>query len=104
MKSVDCIDDLKIVQPILYNIIKNSLDFKKISHAYLIEVPTSYNKIEIGLALSKSIICSYNRTDSCNNCNICKMIFFIHFFWNHYFHLPSILNLTSTDVVVLLDF
>lgn len=74
MKSVDCIDDLKIVQPILYNIIKNSLDFKKISHAYLIEVPTSYNKIEIGLALSKSIICSYNRTDSCNNCNICKMI------------------------------
>lgn len=70
------LDDFKIKQNIVYNLIKKSLNKNKLSHAYLIETNNYSYKDNLILAIVKSILCPYNYTNNskCVNCTQCENI------------------------------
>lgn len=70
------LDDYKTDQPIIYRIIKNSVDNDRLSHAYIIET-NGYNKsFDFVLSMVKCIICPNKKSnnDGCKECSICKKI------------------------------
>ena len=70
------LDDYKQTQLISYNILKNSINNKKISHAYLIETNGNRDGFNFALSFAKSLLCpnSYTNCNYCNNCNQCQII------------------------------
>lgn len=70
------LDDYKQTQVISYNILKNSIINKKLSHAYLIETNGNSDGFNFALSFAKSLLCpnSYTNCNTCNNCNQCRTI------------------------------
>jgi len=55
-------------------ILKNSLNNNKISHAYLFETDSSLENNELIFSFIKKIICPYPNNKICETCNICRRI------------------------------
>lgn len=68
------LEKYKDEQPILYNLIKNSIKNDKISHAYLFETNNNSNSLDIIYSFVKEIVCPYSNEKRCDNCSICKRI------------------------------
>lgn len=70
------LDDYKQTQVISYNILKNSINNQKLSHAYLIETNGNSDGFNFALSFAKALLCphSYTNCSTCNNCNQCKVI------------------------------
>lgn len=66
------LDKYKDEQPILYNLLENSIKKDKISHAYLFETNNNPNSLDIVYSFVKELICPYDK--KCDNCSICKRI------------------------------
>ena len=66
------LDKYKNEQPILYNLLENSIKKDKISHAYLFETNNNPNSIDIVYSFVKELICPNDKR--CDNCSICKRI------------------------------
>ena len=66
------LDKYKNEQPILYNLLENSIKKDKISHAYLFETNNNPNSLDIIYSFVKEIMCP--RDNSCENCSICSRI------------------------------
>lgn len=66
------LDKYKDEQPILYNLLENSIKKDKISHAYLFETNNNPNSLDIVYSFVKELICSNDK--KCDNCSICKRI------------------------------
>lgn len=64
------LDDFFSTQKVAYNILKNSINKKCFSHAYLINTNGNKNGFDFAKALTKSILCPFNKT-SCQECNGC---------------------------------
>ena len=70
------LDDYKEQQPLLYNLLVNSLKNNKLSHAYLFDINDNSNAYDIIIAFVKFILCpeNYTNLNSCKNCSICERI------------------------------
>ena len=70
------LDDYKEQQPLLYNLLVNSLKNNKLSHAYLFDINDNSNAYDIIIAFVKFILCpeNYINLNSCKNCSICERI------------------------------
>ena len=66
------LDKYKDEQPILYNLLENSIKKDKISHAYLFETNNNPNSLDIVYSFVKELICPNDK--KCYNCSICKRI------------------------------
>ena len=66
------LDKYKDEQPILYNLLENSIKKDKISHAYLFETNNNPNSLDIVYSFVKELICQNDK--KCDNCSICKRI------------------------------
>ena len=66
------LDKYKDEQPILYNLLENSIKKDKISHAYLFETNNNPNSLDIVYSFVKELICPNDK--KCDNCSICKRI------------------------------
>lgn len=68
--------DIKQNQPVAGQILMNSIQKKRISHAYLISGDRGTGKEVIAIHLAKSILCPYKRDDvePCQHCSVCKRI------------------------------
>ncbi len=68
--------DYKEEQPITYQILKNTIENNKTSHAYLFETNGYYNSIPLVFSFVKSLLCPNKNIDNsgCEECQICKMI------------------------------
>lgn len=66
-------DELEKVQPLVMRYLKNSLQKKRMAHAYLFEGEHGTGKVHVSLMLAKSIFCtspqeSYIPCEACVNC------------------------------------
>lgn len=63
-------------QPLFYEEIINSIENKKISHAYMIETNQYKEKDDLILSFIKMLFCENHNIniDNCSNCNICYLI------------------------------
>ena len=70
------LDDYKEQQPLLYNLLVNSLKNNKLSHAYLFDINDNSTAYNIIIAFVKFILCpkNYTNLNSCKNCSICERI------------------------------
>ena len=70
------IDDYKDVQPVACELIKNSIQNKKISHAYLIETLGNDYGLDFAKAFAKVLLCpnNYFNKEKCNKCSQCQTI------------------------------
>lgn len=70
------LNDFKEEQKIAYQMLKNELEKKKISHAYLIETNGYDKKDEFVIVLAKALLCPYNYLDNtkCVDCTQCEKI------------------------------
>ena len=70
------LDDYKEQQPLLYNLLVNSLNNNKLSHAYLFDINDNSTAYNIIIAFVKFILCpkNYTNLNSCKNCSICERI------------------------------
>ena len=58
------LDDYKEEQELVYNVLINSMNNNKVSHAYLFETSGSLNDYNIVIAFAKSLICPYHYTNN----------------------------------------
>ncbi len=70
------LDDFKEQQELIYNILINSINNNKVSHAYLFETNGELDEYNIIIAFAKSLICPqhYTNNKKCGDCTICKRI------------------------------
>lgn len=63
-------------QPVAYNILKNTIEKKTITHAYLFQADNNEVAFDFAIAFAKTILCPSNKLDNreCNECNICRRI------------------------------
>ena len=62
-------------QPIVYQILKNTIESNKHSHAYLFETNGYYNSIPLVFSFIKALFCPEKNIDNhCTKCSICPMI------------------------------
>ncbi|WP_071393088.1 DNA polymerase III subunit delta' [Bacillus tuaregi] len=68
--------ELEEIQPVVLKMIKNSMEKKRLAHAYLFEGMKGTGKREMGLLLAKSLFClsPIEAVIPCENCNNCKRI------------------------------
>lgn len=67
--------EISTVQPLASRILANSLQKKRISHAYLIEGDRGTGKEEISLLLAKSLFCKqHEKEEPCYHCKDCQRI------------------------------
>ena len=69
-------DEYKDDQRIAYNLLKNSLEIGKLSHAYLIDTNNYEYSWEFVLSFVKMVICPnhYSNFSKCGSCSICSRI------------------------------
>ena len=68
-------EEIKKVQPLASKIITNSIQKKRISHAYLIQGERGTGKKDIALLLAKVLFCKNKRdVEPCQTCNVCIRI------------------------------
>ncbi len=65
---------LKQEQPIVYQMLYNSLKRRKLSHAYLLSGQRGTHKKETAYLLAKSIICPHGEVFACETCDLCQRI------------------------------
>lgn len=70
------LDDFKLTQALVYNILINSIKNDKISHAYLFEINGGLDEYNMINAFVKTLACPqhYTNNNKCSNCNICSRI------------------------------
>ena len=70
------LDDFKVNQKVVYQMVKNAGAKRQFSHAYLIDANHYSRKLEFAMALAKFILCEnhYSNSDNCVNCTQCKRI------------------------------
>lgn len=70
------LDDFKVNQKVVYQMLKNAGAKRQFSHAYLIDANHYPRKLEFAMALAKFILCEnhYSNSDNCVNCTQCKRI------------------------------
>ena len=70
------LDDYRIDQKIVYNLINNSIKKDKCSHAYLIDSNGYSKAMELAISIAKTFLCPFNYSNNlnCNGCNQCKII------------------------------
>ena len=75
------LEDYKILQPIVYKILKNSIKKKRNLHAYLFETRDKENGLKMALAFSKYLLCpsNYSNNSNCGECNQCQVIDYNNF-------------------------
>jgi DNA polymerase-3 subunit delta' len=63
-------------QPIAYNILKNEINNKTITHAYLFHSSNQYMSSAFALSFAKTLLCPNctSPNEKCNDCSICKRI------------------------------
>ena len=70
--------ELTIVKKRFYELIRNIVDFNKISHAYMIEIDNYDEDFECVLDFVKLILCQKNNKNvfggGCSECNICNQV------------------------------
>ena len=66
------LEKYKDEQPVLYNLLTNSIKNNKLSHAYLFESNNNPNSLDIIYSFVKEIMCPRNIT--CDKCSICSRI------------------------------
>jgi len=68
--------ELEEIQPVVLKMIKNSMEKKRLAHAYLFEGMKGTGKREMGLLLAKSLFClsPLSGVIPCEECNNCKRI------------------------------
>ncbi|HEX6593283.1 MAG TPA: DNA polymerase III subunit delta' [Bacillota bacterium] len=63
------------VQPLASKIMTNSIQRKRVSHAYLLQGDRGTGKEAIAELLAKTLFCKYlSGTEPCHTCNMCKRI------------------------------
>lgn len=69
-------DDFKNKQKNAYNILTNSLNQDKISHAYLIETQENEYGLDFALSYAKALLCpnKFTNNNNCGNCSQCLAI------------------------------
>ena len=68
------LEDFKLIQPIAYKTLKNTLKKKHISHAYLIETNGYDLADRFTMAFAKLLLCPHNGQADCQSCLQCRMI------------------------------
>lgn len=70
------LEDFKQTQPIIYQILKNSIERDEFSHAYLFEINGFIESKDLINAFIKSILCpnNYINNKKCGNCHHCDVI------------------------------
>lgn len=70
------LDSFKDIQNIAYQILKNEIENKSISHAYLIETNDFIDSNDFIMSFSKTLLCPYNylNNSKCVECTQCKNI------------------------------
>jgi len=70
------LDDYKLEQPVVYQILINSIKKDKYSHAYLLETNGYSKGLNLAIAFAKSLLCPKNshNFNCCKNCSQCKNI------------------------------
>lgn len=70
------LDDFKVNQKVVYQMLKNAGAKRQFSHAYLIDANHYPRKLEFAMALAKFILCEnhYSNSDNCVSCTQCKRI------------------------------
>ncbi len=70
------LDDFKKDQPIIYNMLVNSINKNRNSHAYLFETKGYGKALDVALAFVKALLCEnkYINNKNCKNCSICQTI------------------------------
>ena len=70
------LDDFKVNQKVVYQMLKNAGAKRQFSHAYLVDANHYPRKLEFAMALAKFILCEnhYSNSDNCVNCTQCKRI------------------------------
>lgn len=63
-------------QPLIYEILANSIINNRVNHAYLFDTSAIDYEVDFALSFAKTLICpnNYFNNEKCNNCNICKRI------------------------------
>lgn len=68
-------NQLSITQEKVVKILKNSIEKKRLSHAYLFEGPRGVGKRQVALQLAKTFFCEIKQgADPCEACSECKRI------------------------------
>lgn len=67
-------DILKEEQPVVYQMMYNSLRNRKVSHAYLFSGPRGTHKKDAAILLAQSLICENGVVFACEECNTCRRI------------------------------
>jgi DNA polymerase-3 subunit delta' len=70
------LSDYSKEQPIAYNVLKNEINNKTITHAYLFHSSNQYVTSTFALSFAKTLLCpiSTSPSEKCNDCSICKRI------------------------------
>ncbi len=70
------LDDYVKEQPIVYRVMKNSINKNQFSHAYLFELNGYSKGLDIALAFAKFLLCpnNYSNLSNCGNCVQCHNI------------------------------
>ena len=70
------LDDYKNYQPIIYKILKKTVENNSISHAYLIDTKHSQVGDNFALSFAKYLLCpnQYSNCSDCNGCRQCERI------------------------------
>ena len=70
------LDDYKETQPVVYQILKNSVIKNKNSHAYLFETNGYSKQMDLALAFAKYLLCPFHHSniDDAKDCSICNRI------------------------------
>lgn len=61
-------------QPIVYQTIKNGLQYNQVAHAYLFTGPNGTPKEDTAILLAKSILCEEAGEFACGHCSICQRV------------------------------
>lgn len=68
------LDEFQKDQPIVYQILKNTVQKQNFSHAYLLEMNGYSKGLDLATSFAKEIFCVDKDIKNCEHCHICKMV------------------------------
>jgi DNA polymerase III subunit delta' len=66
--------DLQEVQPVVYQILKNSFERDKVNHAYLLTGSDHTQLMQIALLMAQSLVCEHPDILACSTCDSCQRV------------------------------
>lgn len=66
--------DLQKVQPVVYQILKNSFERDKVNHAYLLTGSDHTQLMQIAILMAQSLVCEHPDVLACSHCDSCLRV------------------------------